>query len=66
MPKRANRRGCRQPAPTAIELYTEPLCQAFGSRRSRHEELDAVTRRGRARGDGEGLGVNAGHDLNQR
>jgi pyridoxine 5-phosphate synthase len=47
-----------------VELYTEPYAQAFGS--SRESEVLAQFAAAARAAAAAGLGVNAGHDLNQR
>jgi pyridoxine 5-phosphate synthase len=47
-----------------IELYTEPYARAFGT--NQQDEVYNRFRRAALRAQGVGLGVNAGHDLNQQ
>jgi len=47
-----------------VELYTEPYAESYGTARA--DEVLTAFREATARGQAAGLGVNAGHDLNQQ
>ena len=63
-PSPAAMRLAREVGADRVELYTEPYAAAFGNAAQRQEQLARLAAAAAA-AQAEGLGVNAGHDLNR-